>query len=69
MVQDNEAIGFSSEDLWAVDDTAFADLYVKYGFKYDPDNREEFYEVMSKDCGCSVEKARELCGGAVSDNA
>lgn len=42
---------------------------MKYGFKYDPDNREEFYEVMSKDCGCSVEKARELCGGAVSDNA
>lgn len=69
MVQGSEALGFSSEDLWAVDDTALADLYEKYGFRFDPDNREKFYEVMSKDCGCSVEKARGLCGGAVSGNA
>ena len=69
MVQDNEALGRESEDTWTVDDTAFASLYVKYGYRYDPDNREEFYRVMAKDCGCSVEEARKLCGEVVSKDA
>lgn len=60
MVQDNETLEPNSENTWVVDDTDFAELFEKYGYRYEPGNIDELYKIIADEEGITLEELKEL---------